>query len=82
MLHGHFSEIYVRHDRELTSPPALEFVLMPVLGLGQLVGLAPHLRVGGEPLSLWFIVGPVAVLLGSTVLFSPSTSGRTLVAAR
>ncbi len=75
ILHGHFSEIYVRHGA-LTSPPALEFVLMPVLGLGQLVGLAPHLRVGGEPLSLWFIVGPVAVLLGSTVLFAIDAVAR------
>ncbi len=35
ILHGRFSEIYVSHGA-LTSPPALEFVLVPVLGLGQL----------------------------------------------
>jgi hypothetical protein len=75
ILHGHFSEIYVRHGA-LTSPPALEFVLVPVVGLGQLVGLSPHLRVSGEPLSLWFVVGPVAILLASTVFFAIDAIAR------
>jgi hypothetical protein len=75
ILHGRFSEIYVRHGA-LTSPPALEFVLVPVLGLGQLVGLSPHLHSGGEPLSLWFVVGPVAILLASTVLFAIDAVAR------
>ncbi len=38
------AQIYVRHGA-LTSPPALEFVLVPVVALGQLLGLSPHLRV-------------------------------------
>ena len=75
MLHGHFAHIYVRHGA-LTSPPALEFVMMPVLGLGQLVGLSPRLSVSGEPLSLWFVVGPVAILLASTVLFAADAVAR------
>jgi hypothetical protein len=75
ILHGRFGEIYLRHGA-LTSPPALEFVLVPVLALGQLVGLSPHLRSSGEPLSLWFVVGPVAILLASTVLFAVDAVAR------
>ncbi len=75
ILHGHFGEIYVHHGA-LTSPPALEFVLVPALGLGQLVGLSPHLHVSGEPLSLWFVVAPVAILLASTVLFAIDAVAR------
>jgi hypothetical protein len=75
MLHGHFAHVYVKNGA-LSSPPALEVVLAPVLGLGQLVGLAPHLRTAGEPLSLWFVLGPAAALLASTVLFALDAVAR------
>jgi hypothetical protein len=75
LLHGHFSQIYQRHVA-LTSPPAYEFVLAPAVGLGELLGLAPHLKVAGEPLSLWFVIGPVAMLTGSVALFALDAVAR------
>ena len=75
ILHAHFADIYVR-DGALTSPPALELVLVPVLALGQLLGLSPHLHTSGEPLSLWFVLGPAAVLLASTALFAIDAVAR------
>jgi len=75
ILHGHFGGVYVRHGA-LTSPPALEFVLVPVLALGHLAGLSPPLRVTGQPLSLWFVIGPAAILLASTVLFAIDAVAR------
>jgi hypothetical protein len=75
ILHGNFSGIYVPHGA-LTSPPALEFVLAPVLALGQAIGLAPHLHVKGEPLSLWFVLGPAALFIGSTALFAIDAVAR------
>ncbi len=75
ILHGHFSQVYV-HDGALTSPPALEFVLAPALGLGRLLGLSPHLHVHGQPLSLWLVVAPAAILLASTALFAIDAVAR------
>jgi hypothetical protein len=46
------------------------------MAFGQLVGLAPHLRTGGEPLSMWFVLGPTAVVLASTVLFALDAVAR------
>jgi hypothetical protein len=75
ILHGQFAHIY-SHGSALTSPPALEFVLAPVLWLGHLVGLAPHLHVRGEPLSMWFVLAPAAVLLASSALFALDAVAR------
>ena len=50
--------------------PRLEFALAPVLLVGQAVGLSPHLHTPGEPLSLWFVLGPAALALASTALFA------------
>ncbi len=75
ILHAHLADIY-RRNGALTSPPALELVLVPVLALGQLVGLSPHLHTSGEPLSLWFVLGPAAVLLASTALFAVDAVAR------
>ena len=75
VLHGDFANIYMRHGA-LTSPPAFEIALMPVMGLGELVGLSPHLRATGEPLSLWLVLGPAAVLLASTALFAVDAVAR------
>jgi hypothetical protein len=76
LLHGDFARIYV-HDGALTSPPAFEIALAPVIGLGQFVGLSPHLHHAGEPLSMWFVLGPAAVLAGATVLFAVDAVART-----
>jgi hypothetical protein len=75
ILHGNFAGVYVRNGA-LTSPPAFEFVLAPLLALGQALGLAPHLHVKGEPLSLWFILGPAALCIGSTTLFAVDAVAR------
>jgi hypothetical protein len=75
LLHGEFGRMYERHIA-LTSPPGYEFVLAPAVGLGQLLGLAPHLKVSGEPLSLWFVIGPVAILTSSVVLFAVDAVAR------
>jgi len=75
IFHGQFDHIYVRHQA-LTSPPAFEMLLVPVIGLGQLVGLSPHLTAQGEPLSMWLVLGPAAVLVGSTPLFALDAVAR------
>jgi hypothetical protein len=76
VVHGDFARIYV-HDGALTSPPMFEIALSPFMALGQLVGLSPHLHHSGEPLSMWFVLGPAAVLAGSTVLFAVDAVART-----
>ena len=75
IFHGQFDQIYVRHQA-LTSPPAFEVLLLPVIGLGQLLGLSPHLSAQGEPLSMWLVLGPAAVLIGSTPLFALDAVAR------
>jgi hypothetical protein len=75
IAHGHFSHIYVRNGA-LTSPPAFEIALAPVLLAGQALGLSPHLRVSGQPLSLWFVLGPAALLLASSALFAVDAVAR------
>jgi hypothetical protein len=74
--HGDLARIYV-NDGALTSPPAFEIALAPVMALGQLLGLSPHLHRSGEPLSMWFVLGPAAVFAGSTVLFALDAVART-----
>ncbi len=75
VLHGDFAHVYVRHGA-LTSPPAFEIALVPVMAFGRLVGLSPHLRVTGEPLSMWLVLGPTAVVLASTALFAVDAVAR------
>jgi hypothetical protein len=75
ILHGNFAGIYVRHGA-LTSPPAFEFLMTPVLALGQALHLAPHLHAKGEPLSLWFVLGPAGLFVGSTALFAIDAVAR------
>ena len=75
LLHGDFADVYMRNGA-LSSPPALEFALAPVMALGQLAGLSPHLRATGEPLSMWLVLGPAAVLLASTALFALDAVAR------
>jgi len=75
IFHGQFDRIYVPHQA-LTSPPAFEVLLLPVIGLGQLLGLSPHLSAQGEPLSMWLVLGPAAVLIGSTPLFALDAVAR------
>jgi len=75
MLHGQFSHIYVRNGA-LTSPPAFEVLLVPIMALGQQVGLAPHLHAAGVPLSMWLVLGPSAVIVASSVLFALDAVAR------
>ena len=75
ILHGNFAHIYVRNG-SLTSPPAFEIALAPVILLGQALGLSPHLHSTGEPLSLWFVLGPAALLFASTALFALDAVAR------
>jgi hypothetical protein len=76
ILHGRFGLIY-GNDAALVSPPALEVVLVPVIALGHLVGLSPADRhLSGEPLSMWLVTGPAAVLMASTVLFALDAVAR------
>jgi hypothetical protein len=75
ILHGHLSHIYVPHGA-LTSPPALEIALVPIMALGQVLGLSPHLHAAGEPLSMWFVLGPAAVVVAASVLFAIDAVAR------
>jgi hypothetical protein len=73
--HGQFGHVYVPKGA-LTSPPAFEVLLAPLLLAAQAVGLAPHLRGAGPPLSLWLVLGPAALLVASTALFSVDAVAR------
>jgi hypothetical protein len=75
ILHGHFNHIY-RPNSALTSPPALEFVLVPFVALGTVLGLNPHIHGGAMPLSMWFVFGPATLLLGSSALFAVDAIAR------
>jgi hypothetical protein len=75
LLHGNFAHIYVRNSA-LTSPPAFELVLAPLIGLGEATGLSPHLHAAGRPLSMWFVLGPAALLFASTALFAIDAVAR------
>jgi hypothetical protein len=75
MLHGNFAHVYVPRG-SLTSPPAFEVALAPVIGLGELIGLSPHLHARGQPLSMWFVLGPAALLCASTALFALDAVAR------
>jgi hypothetical protein len=75
MLHGNYAHVYVRNG-SLTSPPAFEVALAPVIGFGELIGLSPHLHAAGQPLSMWFVLGPAALLFASTALFALDAVAR------
>jgi hypothetical protein len=75
ILHGHFDHIY-RPGSALTSPPALEFVLVPVVAIGTVLGLDPHVHGGALPLSMWFVLGPATLLLASSALFAVDAVAR------
>lgn len=75
LAHGHFTQIYLPKGA-LTSPPAFEVVLAPVLLVGQLFGLSPHVQAAGPPECTWFVLGPLAVLIGSTALFAIDAVAR------
>jgi hypothetical protein len=75
ILHGNFAHVYVRNG-SLTSPPAFEVALAPAIALGQAIGLSPHLHASGEPLSMWLVLGPAALLFASTALFALDAVAR------
>jgi hypothetical protein len=75
LAHGHFTQIYSPKGA-LTSPPAFEVILAPILLVGQLFGLSPHVQAGGPAECTWFVLGPVAVLIGSTALFAIDAVAR------
>lgn len=74
LAHGQFGHIYASPG-VLTSPPALEFVLAPILLLAQMVGLAAHFP-GSSPLGLWLLLGPAALLIASPALFAVDAVAR------
>jgi hypothetical protein len=75
LVRGQFSHIYV-HGGALTSPPALEFLLAPVILAGHALGLDPHFRSSGVSMSLWYVLGPAAIVIGSTPLFAADAVAR------
>ena len=74
LAHGQFGHIYASPG-VLTSPPALEFVLAPILLFAQIVGLTAHFP-GGHPLGLWLLLGPAALLIASPALFAVDAVAR------
>jgi hypothetical protein len=68
LLHGHFAQIYVSKGT-LTSPPALEVLLAPVLLVAQASGLVAHYS-HQQPMGMWLLMGPVVLLLASPALFA------------
>lgn len=74
LAHGQIAHIY-GSPGALTSPPALEFVLAPILLFAQVVGLTTHFP-GGHPLGLWLLLGPTALLIASPALFAIDAVAR------
>ena len=74
LVHGQFAHVYVPRGA-LTSPPALEVVLAPVLLFAQVIGLADHFP-GGQPLGLWLLLGPAVLLFASPLLFAIDAVAR------
>ena len=74
LAHGQFAHIYASPGA-LTSPPALEFVLAPILFFAQVVGLTAHFP-GGHPLGLWLLLGPAVLLMASPALFAIDAVAR------
>ena len=74
LAHGQIAHIY-GSPGALTSPPALEFVLAPVLLFAQLIGLTTHFP-GGHPLGLWLLLGPTVLLIASPALFAIDAVAR------
>jgi hypothetical protein len=74
LVHGQFAHIYVVPQGTLTSPPALEVALAPVLLIAQATGLAS--QHSGEPVGLWLLLAPVVLLLASTLLFAIDAVAR------
>lgn len=75
LVHGHFAQIYVEPRGTLTSPPALEVVLAPLLLLAQAAGFATHLP-GDQTVGMWLLLGPAVLLLASPVLFAIDAVAR------
>ncbi|HSZ35659.1 MAG TPA: hypothetical protein VK773_01110 [Acidimicrobiales bacterium] len=74
LVHGQFAHIYVVPQGTLTSPPALEVALAPVLLLAQATGLAaPH---SGQPVGLWLLLAPAVLLFACTLLFAVDAVAR------
>ncbi len=74
LAHGQFAHIYASPGA-LTSPPALEIVLAPILLFAQMVGLAAHFP-SSSPLGLWLLLGPTVLLIASTALFAIDAVAR------
>ena len=74
LAHVQFGHIYT-NPGALTSPPAFEIVLAPVLLFAQMVGLTAHFP-GGHPLALWLLLGPVVLLIASPALFAIDAVAR------
>ena len=74
LAHGQFAHIYASPGA-LTSPPALEFVLAPILLFAQIVGLTVHFP-GSSPLGLWLLLGTAALLIASPALFAIDAVAR------
>jgi hypothetical protein len=68
LVHGQFAHIYVVPQGTLTSPPAFEVALAPVLLVAQATGLAA--RHPGQPVGMWLLLAPVVLFFGSTLLFA------------
>lgn len=74
LAHGQIAHIYASPGA-LTSPPAFEFVLAPIMLFAQMVGLTAHFP-GGHPLGLWLLLGPTVLLIASTALFAIDAVAR------
>jgi hypothetical protein len=75
VAHGNFAGVYFPNVA-LTGPPGLEFVLVPVVALGEGLGLHPLIPGSGASPHLWLLLGPAALLIGSTVLFALDAVAR------
>ena len=74
LAHGQFADIYASPGA-LTSPPAFEFVLAPILLFAQVVGLTAHFP-SGHPLGLWLLLGPAVLLIASPAIFAIDAVAR------
>lgn len=73
--HGHWSAVYAPPS-QLESPPGLEFVLAPLMGVGHSLGLSST-AAAGHTYTVWLLLLPVvATILAASVLFALDAIAR------
>jgi hypothetical protein len=73
--HGHFGQIYLPSGA-LTSPPAFEIAMAPLLLLAHAAGIGVHFGGAAQPVGVWIVLALVSLAFASTFLFAVDAVAR------